>query len=248
MSTSAVIVVSAPEGATTIAAYDRLLGPGWSVDDDHCWQVGGTRLVVRAGPAEATLLIPAIDIVGECDEVFDTAVTLLGRRSIRVSPAGRIGAARTGVAPGLPIGIVDSASLDRGVQPTPLSTIARIDHVVMRGPSRDGLLALFGAGLGFDFRLEQQFTLRSEEPVHQLFFRGAGTVVEALVAPEPPQVGLWGLAWTSTNPAADHARLQEAGATLSDIRDGHKPGTRVFTVRGADLVVPTIVIGHEGKS
>jgi len=35
--------------------------------------------------------------------------------------------------------------------------------------------------------------------------------------------------------------MLEAGLEVSDIREGHKPGTRVFSLKGKLLGVPTLV-------
>lgn len=247
VSTSSVLVLSTPHADRAVAAYTDLLGPGWSDGADRHWQIGATRLVVRDGERDARLLIPATDLVPVADEdVLEPAVTLLGRRSIEVTPTDPIGGARGAAAGSAPIGIVDAGALAPGPAADEATEINRIDHVVMSSPTRDEALALFGAGLAMDFRLEQRFTLpRGGDEMHQLFLRGAGTVVEVLVSPQADRIELWGLAWTSADPDATHARLTGLGGDLSEIRAGHKPGTRVFTVRGEDLIVPTIVIGHE---
>ena len=83
----------------------------------------------------------------------------------------------------------------------------------MSSGSRDEALALFGAVLDFDFRLEQNLSLGDRGRVHQLFLRGAGTIVEVLVDDTAgPGITLWGLAWTSRDIEASHTRLAEAGA------------------------------------
>ena len=41
---------------------------------------------------------------------------------------------------------------------------------------------------------------------------------------------------------AAHARMKEAGLDVSSVRDGHKPGTRVMSVTGDPLGVPTLII------
>ena len=54
---------------------------------------------------------------------------------------------------------------------------------------------------------------------------------------------LWGLSWRVTELDSAHLRLTEAGLTVSEIRTGRKPGTRVFTVKSGTLGVPTLFIG-----
>ncbi|WP_161927327.1 VOC family protein [Gordonia crocea] len=258
--TASVIALSTPRAAEAVAAYTELLGPGIPDGRAHYWHTGSTMLVVTEGDPDARVLVPAAELVRGA--AAEEAVTLLKRRAIPTAPAEPIGGAAVHTAADLPIGVIDTAALDTAALDTAAldpgaggpatesapgpSEVTRLDHIVMSAPSRDGALALFGAGLGFDFRLEQRFTpARGGEAVHQLFLRGAGSVVEILVSPQAPRIDLWGLAWTSADPDATHARLTDRGADLSEIRRGHKPGTRVFTIRGDDLVLPTIVIGHD---
>ncbi len=52
-----------------------------------------------------------------------------------------------------------------------------------------------------------------------------------------------GLAWRVADLDAARARLEDAGFDVSAARDGAKPGTRVFTLRGEPCGVPTLFIG-----
>ncbi|MFT3900150.1 MAG: hypothetical protein QM728_07910 [Gordonia sp. (in: high G+C Gram-positive bacteria)] len=239
---SAVVLlpVGAPE--RSCAAYARLLGAGTGDGAAHQWQVGTTRLVLCAGDSQPRLLVPAAELVGHGADGFAAAQKLLRRRSCAVDPVATVGGAPTAVAADLPVGLIDAAALDH--VPAVDGDLVALDHVVMASGSRDRALALFAAVLGFDFRLEQKLDLPKLGTVHQLFLRGAGTIVEVLVdGPGDAPIGLWGLAWASGDLDATHARLAAAGVALSPIRSGNKRGTRVFTVRDDDLVVPTIVIG-----
>ncbi|GAB09397.1 hypothetical protein GOARA_036_01290 [Gordonia araii NBRC 100433] len=247
----AAVTLAAPDHGAAVAAYSRLFGPGSAMAPaEHQWQVGSTRLVVRAsavdGEDRPRILIPVRDLVDPATpDVYTTVVTLLERRSCVLRPDAQIGDARTGVVEGLPVGVVDAAALPR-LPSGDATEIGALDHVVVNSPSRDAALALFGAVLGFDFRLEQRMSLPNLGDVHQLFLRGAGTIVEVLVNEAgDPAISLWGLAWTSADIDASHARLAGAGTDLSPIRNGHKRGTRVFTVRDDALILPTIVIGHD---
>ncbi|QKT07419.1 hypothetical protein HUN08_09600 [Gordonia sp. X0973] len=243
------VVIPASDPDAAVVAYESLLGGGSPLPADAAgrqWQIGSTRVVVRPGADQPRLLVPAADLVDpQAPDVFESAVKLLGRRSCAVTPADLIGTTRAGAAADLPIGVVDAPAVE------PLSTdgavddVTGLDHVVMHGDSRDAALACFGAGFGFDFRLEQRLGVPDQGEVHQLFLRGAGTILEVLISSAGAGLALWGLAWTSGDIDASHARLADGGADLSPIRDGRKPGTRVFTIRGAGLVVPTIVIGHD---
>ncbi|MFT4199135.1 VOC family protein [Gordonia sp. (in: high G+C Gram-positive bacteria)] len=241
---SAAVVVSTPSATAAIEAYEGLLGPGRRSGDDHEWRVGSTLLVVRGGDGPPRLLVPATDLVDTAAaDPFDTATVLLGRRGLAVEPGPGIADARIAVAGEAPVGVVDAAAVGTAEMPA-TADIGSLDHVVMTSRSRDAALALFGATLRFDFRLEQQISVPAMGGVHQLFLRGGGTIVEVLVGDAPDdRIALWGLAWASSDVDATHARLTSDGVALSPIRDGHKRGTRVFTVRDDRLAVPTIIIG-----
>lgn len=243
-----VVTLTTPGFAAAAAAYGTLLGAPRVQADAQCqWQIGTTRLVVGAGDDRSAVLVPAVDLVDpQSADAYSGAGALLARRARPVVPVEPIAGARAAVVDGLPVGIVDTAAI-APVEPGLIGDIVGVDHIVMTSASRAQALALFGAVLGFDFRLEQEFSLPKGGRVHQLFLRGAGTIVEVLVDDKAgSDIALWGLAWTSGDIAASHARLVTAGVGLSDIRDGHKPGTRVFTIREEGVVVPTIVIGHGG--
>jgi hypothetical protein len=53
---------------------------------------------------------------------------------------------------------------------------------------------------------------------------------------------LWGLAFRVDDIEAASARIAEAGLEVSEIRDGHKPGTRVCTVKNEPAGVATLLI------
>ncbi|MFT3662340.1 MAG: VOC family protein [Gordonia sp. (in: high G+C Gram-positive bacteria)] len=113
-----------------------------------------------------------------------------------------------------------------------------LDHVVFTAPSVDAAVALFAGRLGLDFRLVRRFG-----EVAQLFFRTRSVIVEVLAGGEvAAEFALWGLAWRCEDIEAEHARLAAAGLTLSEVRRGRKPGTRVVTVREPGLGTPTILI------
>ena len=233
MGVASVVILDTHGLDAAAAAYGTLLGAPSVQSDGPCqWQVGSTRLVVRGGDGGPRVLVPAIDLVDpQSADVFVGAGALLARRARAVVPAEPIAGARTAVVDGLPVGIVDTAGL-APVDPDRSGDIVGLDHIVMSSGSRDEALALFGAVLDFDFRLEQNLSLGDRGRVHQLFLRGRrddcrgpgrrhGRTRHHTV----------GLAWTSRDIEASHTRLAEAGADLSEIRKGHKPGTRLHRSR-----------------
>jgi len=124
--------------------------------------------------------------------------------------------------------------------------VEKLDHVVVRTQNPERALAIYGAKLGLDLRLD-----RTNESLgaRQLFFKAGDAVVEfgaslkAPVTDEPDSFG--GLAWRVADPEAARSRLAAAGFNVSDLRTGRKPGTHVFTVRDAPAGVPTLMLSAE---
>ncbi|MBU1379097.1 MAG: VOC family protein [Alphaproteobacteria bacterium] len=137
-------------------------------------------------------------------------------------------------------------------QPWPLATpagdapITELDHVVVVTPNVDRALAIYGAKLGLDLRLDRE---NPKWDARQLFFKVGGTVIEigakigAAPTDAPDRSG--GLAWRVAEPQAAQARIAAAGFEVSEVRAGRKPGTHVFTVRDAPAGVPTILLSAE---
>jgi catechol 2,3-dioxygenase-like lactoylglutathione lyase family enzyme len=143
------------------------------------------------------------------------------------------------------------AAPPRDGKPWPLSeathgeaaAVSALDHVVVRTPNPDRALAIYGAKLGLDLRLDRS---NPDWGARQLFFRCGEALVEfgaSLKTPAsdaPDTCG--GLAWRVDDPAAVHARLSADGWDVSDLRQGRKPGTQVFTVRSGAPGLPTLMI------
>lgn len=124
------------------------------------------------------------------------------------------------------------------------AAVHALDHVVVLSGDLDGTRALYRDRLGLRLALDRTFEKRG---VRLLFFRTGGTTVEVGgSATEPPdpeaQDRFGGLAWKVQSADAARARLAAAGFDVSGVRPGHKPGTKVFTVRDAPGKVPTLVI------
>lgn len=137
-------------------------------------------------------------------------------------------------------------------QPWPLATpagdapVTELDHVVVVTPNVDRALAIYGAKLGLDLRLDRE---NPKWDARQLFFKVGGTVIEMGakigVAPTDAPDRSGGLAWRVAEPHAAQARIAAAGFDVSEVRTGRKPGTHVFTVRNAPGGAPTILLSAE---
>jgi hypothetical protein len=120
--------------------------------------------------------------------------------------------------------------------------------VVVRTVNPEASIALYGAKLDLDLRLDRSNPAWGSR---LLFFRCGDAVVEvgaslgAAVTDEPDRLG--GFAWRAAEPEAAHARMAAAGLDVSELRKGRKAGTSVFTVRDA-VGGPNLIISATGAS
>ncbi|MES2752440.1 MAG: VOC family protein [Pseudomonadota bacterium] len=125
--------------------------------------------------------------------------------------------------------------------------IDALDHLVVATPDPDRTAALYGARLGLDMKLDRTIDALG---TRFLFFRVGGLVFEVIHRLKDGRGDgpdkIFGVSWRVADIAATQARLKQAGFEVSELREGRKPGTRVFTVRTGTFGVPTIVI-QQGK-
>ena len=123
------------------------------------------------------------------------------------------------------------------------AAISELDHVVIHTTHCERALAIYGARLGLDLRLDRS---NPDWGARQLFFRCGGAVLEfgaslkTPVSDAPDRSG--GLAWRSTDNDAAQGRIAAAGFDVSEVRKGRKPGTTIFTVRSGVIAAPTVVM------
>ncbi|UFX43319.1 VOC family protein [Bradyrhizobium sp. 41S5] len=130
------------------------------------------------------------------------------------------------------------------VRTTPAS-ITAMDHVVVSTADPERAAALYGARLGLDMALDRSHP----EWGRLMFFRCGDLVVEVTHRPSKENKAdtdapdrLRGICWRVADIEATRARLVAAGADVSEIRTGRKPGTRVMTVRNGTCGVPTLLV------
>lgn len=126
----------------------------------------------------------------------------------------------------------------------PAAQVHALDHVVVMSPAPEPTRALYADGLGLRLALDKRF---EERGVRLLFFRLAGVTIEIgarLSADPAPEKSdrFGGLAWQVRDIDAVQARLAGDRFDVSEVRTGHKPGTRVCTVRDPVHGVPTLLI------
>lgn len=136
----------------------------------------------------------------------------------------------------------DMAALKPTVTPA-TDAIFALDHVVVRTSDANAAVALYGEGLGIRLALD-----RKVRDARMLFFRVGGVTLEVV---EQPSLGerdaFYGATYRVRDIDAAHVRLQAAGFTVDAVRDGMKPGTRVFSVKDGTSGVPTLILRDPGR-
>jgi catechol 2,3-dioxygenase-like lactoylglutathione lyase family enzyme len=188
---------------------------------------------------------------------LDETSRLLGRRGAPVGEAAallstdawRLAFVDQAATHGVSIALAERTSR---FEPKPGAgdAVQALDHVVINTPNPDRAVALYGARLGLDFRLDRS---NPQWGSRLMFFRCGGAVVEigSRLGGDTPSDGpdrLSGLAWRVTDPDAVQARLAKAGFDVSEVRTGRKPGTKIFTVRSGVPGAPTVMLSAEPAS
>ncbi len=124
------------------------------------------------------------------------------------------------------------------------AAVYALDHVVVQTKDPEATKAFYGDALGIRLALDRE---AEQWGSRMLFFRIGGVTVECVgrldEEPDPEADDqLWGAAWRVPDIEAARRRMDEAGISVSGIRDGRKPGTRVFSVKDQSRGVPTLVI------
>lgn len=131
---------------------------------------------------------------------------------------------------------------------TASAPVDMLDHLVIATPDPERTAALYGARLGLDMKLDR--TIEALQ-TRFLFFRTGGLVFEVIHrfkdgrSDGPDKI--YGVSWRVADVAATRSRLEQAGLEVSELREGRKPGTQVFTVRTGTFGVPTIVIQQDKR-
>ena len=158
-----------------------------------------------------------------------------------------------GATRGVRLALTQSLSEDEVLPPAlpvgeTLATVKGLDHVVIGTRDPEHAISLYGDGLGIRLALDRSFEARG---IRLLFFR-LGDVTLEFSTPIGKEAEfsmgdestdhLWGLAYQVPDADRAWARLQGAGFEISSIREGHKAGTRVFTVKSSPLGIPSLII------
>jgi catechol 2,3-dioxygenase-like lactoylglutathione lyase family enzyme len=148
---------------------------------------------------------------------------------------------------GVPLFVIEHRSPASALPPAAVAgegaaAVDGIDHVVVMTADPEAAIALYRDRLGLRLAFDRLFDDRG---LRLLFFRLAGITVE-LAAPLGAREGpdrFWGISYRVDDVDAARARVAAAGFDVSAVRPGHKPGTRVCTVRREPHGVATLLIG-----
>lgn len=244
------VVIGVRDLAAGVAAYETLLGaraafaePGSGVAVATLATANAAvELMAPSGEAEIAQrlraamasgegLVSLVFAVGDLERAYRRAERVgLAPQEIVEGSKGR--SFRAGAANGLRIFFMQrAAALRRDAY------VLGLDHIVVRTGEPERAAALLGARLGLDLRLDREIAGR-----RLMFFRCGDTVIEIAHERDAGADALWGLAWRVADADAANARLGAAGFTVSPVRQGVKPGTRVFSVRDGACGVPTLMI------
>ncbi len=131
---------------------------------------------------------------------------------------------------------------------TSAAPILGLDHVVVSTEDPERAAALYGARLGLDMALDRSH----QEWGRLMFFRCGDLIVEVVKRPvagsDQIHDKLWGLSFRVADIEATRARLLAAGAGVSEVRAGRKPGTRVMSVRDGTCGVHTLLLERTAGS
>lgn len=123
-----------------------------------------------------------------------------------------------------------------------------LDHLVIATPNPERTAALYGARLGLDMKLDRTIAALG---TRFLFFRVGGLVLEMIHRIKDGENNgpdkIFGVTWRVADLEASRTRLMKAGLEVSELREGRKPGTRVFTVRTGTFGVPTLMIEQQAR-
>ncbi|QUS39197.1 glyoxalase [Tardiphaga alba] len=120
--------------------------------------------------------------------------------------------------------------------------IVGLDHIVVSTQDPERAAALYGARLGLDLALDRS----NPDWGHLMFFRCGDLIVEVVKRPHDQgdvnRDQLWGMTWRVADIDAVRERLLAAHVTVSEVRNGRKPGTRVASLKDGTLGIPTLLI------
>lgn len=131
------------------------------------------------------------------------------------------------------------------MKPAAASALSGLDHLVISVGNPDRAVALYGARLGLRLALDLS---SPERDSRLLSFKAGSNTIE--LSHRISKVGemkpdkLWGITWRTSDIDGARDRMVSQGLNVSEVRQGMRKGTRVFTVRDGTLNVPTLILSE----
>ncbi len=250
------VVVAVPDLGSARDTYARLLGAAGGIVQKGP-DVQRVRFRLAAGALD--LVTPAGDsswlqlwleargegplgVVLGCSD-FDAVEAQLARYDVPllddVEPLGA--ALEPKATGGLPIWLDDLAN--PADVPSDLGVVMGIEHAVVRTRDPDRSKRLFEEAFGMEVVQDRVF----EERQFRLVEGRLGPASFELTSSTKDGGGaahdhLWGITWRVGSADGAQARLEAEGLDVSEVRQGFRRGTRVFTVRDGACGVPTLMV------
>ncbi len=119
--------------------------------------------------------------------------------------------------------------------------IQLVDHVVLQTNDADDCIRLFRDELGARLALDQTV---EEWGGRMLFFREGAMTLEVIEhsSKRPKQDFFWGICYRCSDIETTRLNLISRGVSISEIREGRKPGTRVASIKSHVGGVPSLLL------
>ena len=260
------VVIDVADLEVAVRDYARLLGvsPAAVPDPPQAAQVAtfvlsNMRLELRSPTACATRLLPSPPEPSRPPRAPVSELPASGQEGIaglRFAVGQSPGSSRVAglvASPTVPIELVSEVDAPAATPALPegdsAARVLGLDHVVVATRDPERARRFFGEELGIRLALDRSF---AERGLRLLFFRLRGITIEvastlAEQSADPGTDVFHGLAWRVAGIEALRVRLRDAGLDVSELRAGHKPGTRVCSLREPVHGVPTLLIEHPSR-
>ncbi len=218
------IIIDVPDLAIAVRDYSLLTGlqaaPAMcAVQREGAWfGFGNTVVQLQQADCSASMLSTLVFSHGDAESASGAVANTLSldlRLSTRAGPSTADG------------------------RPLPVGELS-VDHLVLRTGDAQACLDLFRDRLGIRLALDRTVP---EWGGRMLFFRAGKLTLEVIAADDVTRTGFWGIAYQCADIAATRRRLLDSGVSVTGVREGRKPGTRVATVKSHCLDIPTLLIG-----
>lgn len=211
------VQIGTPDLDDATAAYERLLGvtPAALPGGARRFQLARGAVELESGTAG----VHSIAFATAVGETTPSASDSFNGIDVRIDPP----------APGAPL--PDAAA------------VPAIDHIVVHTTAPERAIALWCDRYGLRLALDREFPKRG---LRLLFFRSGGITLEyacpLAASDESVPDRFYGISYRVPDLPRWRSRLVEAGADVSDIRTGMRPGTSVCSVRSGTAGVPTLLL------